>query len=211
MSDVVKLEASERIGARPFANPNHSHVDLGIMRHMAHQLVDTYEDPVLCDFEPGERAICKSAPQGWDFRIYYIQPKKLFRLKNLTVVGFFGQKRPDADIGPLIQADKIFEQEFHKHPGLLSLSTVRLPRGDFGNLVLFTDPAAKDQWNHSQLHYELVPEISPLYYQSIRLNNGLLPNGLESPDDMRLIRVKYLDYGSSPPWRAVRKCNDGHK
>jgi hypothetical protein len=201
LSDEAKLEATEIIEARPFTNPNHSHEDLRIMRHMAHQLVDTYEDPVICDFGPGKRAVCKSDPQGRHFRIYYIQPKKLFRLKNLTVVGFFGQKRPDAE----------FEQEFHKHPGLLSLSTVRLPRGDFGNLVLFTDPAAKDQWNHSQLHYELVPEISPLYYQSIRLNNGLLPNGLESPDDMRLIRVKYLDYGSSPPWRAVRKCNDGHK
>jgi hypothetical protein len=173
------------------------------------RLIDTYGDPVVCDFGPGKRVICKSDPQGRHFRIYYIQPQKLFSLQNLTVVGFFGQKRSDADIQPLIQAGKKFEQEFHKHPGLLSLSTVHLTHGDFGNLVLFTDPGAKDEWNHSQLHYELVPEISPLYYLSIRLNNGLLPNGLESPDDMQLIRVKYLDYSTSPPWRAVRNRDDG--
>jgi hypothetical protein len=121
------------------------------------------------------------------------------------VVGFFGQKRPHADIQPLIRADKRFQEQFHHHPGLLSLSTVRLPDGDFGNLVLFTDPEAKDKWNYSQVHRELVSKISPPYYQTIRLNNGVLPDGLAAPGDLRLIRVKYLDYSENPPWRAVRR------
>jgi hypothetical protein len=209
MLEVVRLEAHQRIEARPFTNPDHSDKDLQFMRHMVHQLVDTYEDPVLCDFGPGKRPICQSDPKGRHFRIYYIQPMKLFSLKDLTVVGFFGQKRPGADIRPLTQADKIFEREFHKHPGLLSLSTVRLPDGDFGNLVLFTDPAAKQQWNDSQVHRDLVAKISPGYYRSIRLNNGVLPHGLETPDELRLVRVKYLDYSTGSLWRAVREYNDG--
>lgn len=45
------------------------------------------------------------------------------------------------------------------HPGLLSLSTVRLPNGDFANLVLFTSSEAKDHWNDSPLHYDLVAKI----------------------------------------------------
>jgi hypothetical protein len=121
------------------------------------------------------------------------------------VVGFFGQKRANADVQPLLKADARFEKEFEQHDGLLSLSTVRLPNGDFGNLVLFTSPEAKDQWNFGQPHYETVSKISPPYYRSIRLNNGFLPNGLASPDALELQRVKYLDYDSNPPWRAVRK------
>lgn len=208
MTEVIKLGANETIDTRPFTHPNYKEEDLRVMRHMAHQLVDTYDDPVVCDFGPGKRPICQSDPKGRHFRLYYLQPTRLFSLKNLTVVGFFGQKRPGADIEPLIRADREFESQFYKHPGLLSLSTVRLPDGDYANLVLFTDPAAKAQWSESPLHRELVPKISPPYYESIRLNNGLLPNGLESPEELRLTQVKYLDYNTNPPWRAVRKYDE---
>jgi len=205
MSQPLALGADEILADRPFTNPVHSEDDLATMRHMAQQLVDNYDNPEVCDFEPGKRAICQSDPMGRHFRIYYIQPKKLFSAKNLAVVGFFGHKRPNADVKPLIQADKQFEEEFHKHPGLLSLSTVRLPGGDFGNLVLFTDPDSIVKWNMSKLHHETVARLSPPYYKSVRLNNGLLPQGLDAPDDLQLLRVKYLDFAADPPWRAVRE------
>lgn len=198
------LASDEIVKGRPFTHPDHSLEDLKRMRRMAQQLVDNYNNPVMCDFVPGKRPVCQSDPQGKHFRIYYIQPKLLFSWEEITVVGFFGIKRPGADIGPLIRADKKFELEFNEHPGLLSLSTVRLPDGNFGNLVLFTDPESKDNWNYSPLHYELVQEISPPYYKSIRLNNGLLPAGLADPQALRLIRVKYLDFSTRPYWRAAR-------
>jgi hypothetical protein len=204
MSFDVELTAGQRVSGRPFTDPEHSQDDLATMRRMAQQLVDTYDDPVVCDFAPGKKPVCQSDPQGRHFRIYYVQPPLLFSQKELTVVGFFGHKRPNARIGPLIQADKRFELEFHKHPGLLSLSTVRLPNGDFGNLVLFTDPESKDNWNYNPVHYETVSEISPPYYEFIRLNNGVLPDGLADPENLHLTRVKYLDYRGSEPWRALR-------
>lgn len=204
MSDEIVLSIDDRIKGRPFTNLDHSKEDLATMRHMARQLMDTYNDPIACDFTPGKRPVCQSDPKGRHFRIYYIQPSLLFSLKSLTVVGFFGQKRPDADVRPLLKADRRFEKEFSKHEGLLSLSTVRLPDGDFGNLVLFTNPEAKDKWNFSQPHYDTVKKISPPYYKSIRLNNGILPDGLGFPDALKLLRVKYLDYESNPPWRAIR-------
>ena len=204
MSENVMLGVDELVETRPFTHPTHSKADLDRLRAMVHQLVDTYDDPVVCDFAPGKKPICKSDPQGRHFRIYYIQPQRLFRWKPITVVGFFGHKRPDADIRPLIKADKMFEEYFPEHPGLLSLSTVRLPAGDFANLVLFTDPESKDAWNTSQPHYDTVSEISPPYYESIRLNNGILPDGVDFPDELRLTQVRYLDYSTNPPWRAVR-------
>jgi len=204
MPENIVLAAEEEVESRPFTHPAHSREDLERLRGMIHQLIDTYDDPIVCDFAPGKKPICKSDPHGRHFRIYYIQPQLLFQWKPITVVGFFGHKRPNAHIQPLIKADKMFEVVFHQHPGLLSLSTVRLPSGDFGNLVLFTDPESKDAWNTSQPHYDTVSKISPPYYESIRLNNGVLPNGLGSPNDLRLMRVRYLDYSTNPPWRAVR-------
>jgi len=205
MSYSAHLSPDEIVPERPFSDPQHTGEDLTIMRHMARQLVDTYDDPRVCDFTPGGRPVCKSDQQGRHFRIYYIQPGLLFERFFITVVGFFGQKREHADIGPIIEADKQFENEFHAHPGLLSLSTVRLPDGDFGNLVLFTSAEAKDRWNFSPLHNDLVARVSPPYYRSVRLNNGLLPTGLSSPDELYLQRTRYIDYQVDPPWRALRE------
>ena len=207
--EAIQLEAGQILSGRPFTDPDNSARDLMRMRRMAQQLVDTYDDPVVCDFEPGKRAVCQSDPLGRHFRIYYIQPQRLFIEKNITVVGFFGQKRPNADVRPLIQADKQFEKEFSGNPGLLSLSTVRLPNGDFGNLVLFTDPESRDAWNNMPLHRDLVAKISPPYYSHIRLNNAILPEGLDDPGSMRLVRVRYMDFSQGVPWRAVRRLEKG--
>lgn len=204
MAQTMQLTPEEVVSDRPFSDPEHSVADLQIMRRMARQLIDTYGDPLVCDFAPGKRPICKSDKQGRYFRIYYIRPAELFATHNLSVVGFFGQKRPDADIRPLLEADRRFEETFHDHPGLLSLSTVRLPDGDFGNLVLFTDEAAKDKWNFSPLHDKLAARISPPYYRTVRLNNGVLPRGLDDPGALFLVRTRYIDYTSDPHWRAVR-------
>lgn len=205
MNKPMILSAHELVPGRPFSDPHYGQDDLAVMRKMARQLVDTYDDPLVCDFGPGKRPICESDSQGRHFRIYYIHPTLLFAEKNITVVGFFGQKRQNADIRPLLEADKKFEERFNAHSGLLSLSTVRLPDGDFGNLVLFNSTEAKDNWNFSPLHYDLVSKVSPPYYRSVRINNGILPLGLDAPGELYLERTRYIDYESSPPWRAQRK------
>ena len=201
------LDPDERVDGRPFTDPKRTEGDRARLVAMVHQLVDTYDDPIVCDFAPGKRPVCQSDPLGRHFRIYYIQPKKLFQSLYITVVGFFGARREGADIRPLLAADKRFEEDFHRHRGLLSLSTVRLPDGDFANLVLFTDTEAKDGWNDAPIHRDTVAEISPPYYRSIRLNNGVLPGGLGDPDALMLEAVKYIDYSSDPPWRAVRRLS----
>lgn len=205
MSKPVSLEVDQIVAERPFTHPDHTLQDLATMRFMAQQLIENYGDPVVCDFGPGKKPICQSDPQGRHFRIYYVNADLLFSQQEITAVGFFGEKRQTASIQPLIQADRQFESTFNDHPGLLSLSTRRLSNGDFGNLVLFTSPEARDHWAYSQLHRELVAKISPPYYRNIRLNNAFMPQGLTAPDDIQLRRVKYIDYNSEPHWRAVRE------
>lgn len=205
MAEPTVLAGDERIPGRPFTDIVNSESDRLRLVAMVEQLVDTYGDPVVCDFAPGKRPVCQSDPQGRQFRIYYVRPSLLFSATNLTVVGFFGLKRPNADIRPLIAADKMFEPEFHKHRGLLSLSTVHIPDGNFANLVVFTNDESKGQWNSAPIHRDTVAKISPPYYSSIRLTNATLPGGLAEPDGLVMDLVKYIDYESDPPWRAVRR------
>jgi hypothetical protein len=104
------IGVDERLAEHPFTDPEHSQEDLEMMRRMARQLVDTYDDPVLCEFVPGENVLCQSDPAGRHFRIYYIQPELLFRLKDITVVGFFGHAVADdnEDLKALIGAAPAF-------------------------------------------------------------------------------------------------------
>jgi hypothetical protein len=195
----------EKVKDRPFTDLQHSVEDLTRLISMARQLVDSYDDPELCDYSKSRSAISQSDPQGNDFKIYYIRPKKLFSAKKLSVVGFFGYRRSDADIEPIIRADKKLEKIYLDFEGLLSLSTIQLPSGDFANLVIFTDDEVKDQWNFNPTHFDTVSKISPSYYTSIRINNGILPKGVDSPELLRLTKVRYFDYTVSPHWQAVRK------
>lgn len=198
------LEPHEKVSGRSFSDPRHIHADMRRMRHMVRQLIDQYHDPAVCDYVPGKRPVCSTDAKGRHFRIYYIHPALLFSHAPLTVVGFFGHRRHGADIAPLLKADRRFAREFDKHPGLLSLSTVRLVDGNFGNLVLFTDEEAKQRWGNDPVHRTTVAEVSPPYYSFVRLCNGVLDEGLASPHDLVLQRVRYLDYRDTPTWRATR-------
>jgi hypothetical protein len=39
----------------------------------------------------------------------------------------------------------------------------------------------------------------------VRLHNGVLPGGLWSSEEPRLVRTKYYDFSGPQPWRAVRE------
>jgi len=205
MANDILIGPYEKISGRPFTNLDHSVMDRARLVRMTEQLVDTYHDPEVCDFSKCKKAVFQIDSEGNEFKIYYIRPKELFSYQNIFVVGFFGHRRPNADIAPLIRADKKFKEIFLTFDGLLSLSTTQLPSGDFANLVLFTDDEAKDRWNYQPDHYDTVSKISPPYYSNVRLNNGILPNGVKSPELLKLTKVRYLDYTVSPHWRAVRK------
>ncbi|MFN8459228.1 MAG: hypothetical protein U0401_32025 [Anaerolineae bacterium] len=48
-------------------------------------------------------------------------------------------------------------------------------------------------------------ELTPGYYQSIRLHSGFLAGGLMAGGEIALTRTKYYDYQNQPVWRAVRE------
>ncbi len=148
-------------------------------------------------------------PDGCPHRVVICNWADLKTDTTLAVVGFFGQRRPDADELRTHMADSVLLQEFVEHPDLLSYSSLQLPSGQWGNLVLFRRPEGLQHWSRSRFHAQAAQEISPHYYFSIRLHNGVLVGGLFGGQPIRLVRTKYYDYAGPPLpgrpfWQAVR-------
>jgi hypothetical protein len=70
VADSLILGPDEMVDGRPFTDPELSQYDLETMRYMAQQLLDAYDDPVVCNFLPNQKPVCQSDPQGRHFRIY---------------------------------------------------------------------------------------------------------------------------------------------
>jgi hypothetical protein len=129
----------------------------------------------------------------------------LLTAETCVVIGFFGQRRPDADLTQTHIADAVLLQEFTDHPELLSYNSMELPDGNWGNLVLFRSMNGPYHWGQSRFHVQAAQEISPRYYYSVRLHNGELQGGLLARQPVRLTCTKYYDFTQQPLWKAVRQ------
>jgi hypothetical protein len=209
MKEIRFLEPMEILPERPFTHPRHTTNDLTALRYMIDQLCSLLEEPARYAQQPPPVTLYQLEANGRQHRFVIAQPEHL-QIPNrpLTVVGFFGQKREriSISISPLMEAmDKALRAEFPHHPDLLSYSTLELAGEDCGNLVLFAHDGAIDHWGSSQAHLKAVYELSPSYYDSVRLYNGRLPLGLMVSNLLHLTRIKYYDFSSTPLWRAVRE------
>jgi hypothetical protein len=137
-------------------------------------------------------------------RFIFSDGKALLTLPRLVLVGFFGQRRRDADGAPINHVDGELMVELAEHPGMLSYCTLVLENGDYGNVVLFASEEAKLHWSTSERHSYAVRALAPKYYESVRLHNGWVPGGLLSGNVPVVERTKYLDYRGMLPWRGMR-------
>jgi hypothetical protein len=209
MTAICYLQPMEILAERPFTHPRHTAHDIAVLRYMIDQLCLLLEQSHQYAQQPAPVTLYQEEANGCEHRFVIPQPEQL-QIPNrpLTVVGFFGQKRQRISISlkPLIEAmDQALRDEFPHHPDLFSYSTLELPSGDCGNLVLFARDEAINQWGHGQSHLQAVYELSPSYYDSVRLYNGRLPLGLMVSNLLHLSRIKYYDFSEVPLWRGVRE------
>jgi hypothetical protein len=80
---------------------------------------------------------------------------------------------------------------------------MELADGDFSNLVLLSDENIKEKWMEGKEHSQAV-SMSPDYYLSVRINNGVFPRGILRPELFQITQVKYINYQDDPSWKAVR-------
>lgn len=204
-SGTIYLTRFEPVPERPFAEPAHSLSDAAILDLMRERLRETLRDTSIgagdvLGREPYTHLAVEDGER--QHRMVVMARELLLGAGELTVVGFFGQRRDNADPAVLGDVDAELMQELFQHPYVLSYCSLALPDGNWANLVLLQHTEGIEHWRASQKHIRAARELSPQFYRTIRLHNGLLPGGLAGPQ-LVLHSTKYYDF-SSGWWQAIR-------
>lgn len=198
MSPFLTLDREETPTDPEFTRHQPHHSDLTTLGYLTRRLRSVLAQGIL---PPGRQGL--EEPSGREHTVLVAQPRALASSEPLTLVGFFGQRNPaasQADRQALWDIDDQLVAEVAEHPGILSLSCLELPDGNYANLVVLASLEAADHWRTSPTHRRAVEVHSPRYYSSIRIHNGTLFS-----DRIAIHRTKYYEFRTPRPWFAARE------
>lgn len=204
---MIYLSSDSIVPERLFTHPQHTVYDARQLRYMIATVCRLFEMGRLSS-QPQPLDRVEVEPDGRTHRLLIIRPDELeptIERPPLTVVGFFGQRLVGKELKALQSRDDLLVELMEGQTGLLSYTTLELTCGNFANCILFASEEAKDSWGKNAVHREIARELSPYFYNSIRLYNGVLSKGIGRPETLHLRTVKYFDYRSQPVWRAERR------
>lgn len=208
MTPLVELGPAESVDDRPFSDVAHNDHDLSAMRRILASLSLVVWQPLQWP-DPPQPLVVRGNDGERVVRVVVSNHPALLEDKPLFVVGFFGHRRPGLDPTILNAVDDDLIHEFAQHPGVLSYSSFELDDGNYVNVVLLDGAEAADHWRTSSRHAYAAHELAPEFYACIRLQNGLVPRGLSSLEDLRLVTTKYYDYQQEVAWLARRELAIG--
>lgn len=193
---------------RPFTSPALLARDKAILAYLLEDLrgltATSGISGVIQPYEPIEWMV-----HGRKRRAVICNPKSLeSSRRELCLVGFFGERHLDRDGTPLEETNAELVLEFKHYPGILSYSSMELVDGNWANLVLHDKPEAREYWRASQRHAEAATRLSPLFYRTVRIHNGIIPRGVAGKGSIVIQRTKYWDFARSTVWQAVREYED---
>jgi hypothetical protein len=198
--EIIHLAPAEIAADRPFTDPAHSADDMRVLDVMRARLVHVLRENMSC---PPGTTFHLTEDCGHQHRIVVLNREAILSAPILFAVGFFGQRRPQADTGLMDGVDTELIDEMHSYPNMFSYSSLERPDGNWANLVLLSSAPGSRHWRESARHGHAAYQIAPRYYLSIRLHNAALPDGLLGPGP-RLNRTTYYDFQHDAWWQAVR-------
>jgi hypothetical protein len=145
--------------------------------------------------------------RGRQHRMIIFAPGILLTPEETRFVGFVSRRSSTVAphiIDEIFRADQLMLTEIARVPGLLSYSSLELHPGNWYNLVLFRDPNVKMHVRSGEIHRHAAHQLSPAYYEWIRLHNGMLPAGL-AHQEMRLTTTKYYRFSGAQQPPVVRE------
>lgn len=188
--DFARIGSDEMVAGRTFADPTHNDADRQALVYMASCL----REFALASIATLPLIQVMADANGRYFRVVICQPSKLFASDSFFVVGFFGQKRSNAVPGVLSQVDEMLVSGLVDKPYVVSYSSLELEDGNYGNLVVLSEDGGRESWRESKTHQYAVAELSPEYYESVRLHNGVMRGVLNDTPTIELTSTKYFDY-----------------
>ncbi len=190
------LNLSETLEERSLPNSEENEQDIVLLRYMAQRIYITLylldeptdaSQPLLYYSEEGHKHT---------HRIAIYKPHELLVNNKLDFVGFISRKQQPGDqqvIEEIRGVDKKLIVELINTPGLMSYSSLELRDGRWCNLVLFSGAETKMHIRNSEMHTYAAYQLSPRYYDWIRLHNGIMPTGL-ARNEMLLQKTKYYQF-----------------
>ena len=203
---AVHLGPLDAVAERPFTDPRHSRADAAILNYIRWRLHYLLSQADIGPGHPLARELYVQMLQETNqrfYRVVILERGPLLTNAELTFVGFFGQRRFDSSPAVLQDIDDELMQEFLQQTYVLAYCSLELADGNWANMVLLRDAAGIQHWRSSQRHAYAARELAPQFYTGIRLHNGVLPEGLDSPF-LRLTRTKYYDFQGPGNWYAIR-------
>ncbi|MGH8928476.1 MAG: hypothetical protein ACRDWH_09010 [Acidimicrobiia bacterium] len=199
------LSSDQSVARRPFTSPGLYPRDLAILGYMLEDL-----RALLVKMDAGKPSIVAYQPIEWlvhdlKRRVVIGDSMSLHNRRQAHLVGFFGERHLDRDSAPLEEANLEIVLELRNYPGILSYSSMELVDGNWANLVLHNVAADRETWRASEAHARVARELSPQFYRTVRIHNGILPDGVMGSRSIVVERTKYWDYGSKTVWHAVRE------
>lgn len=200
MSVVHHLAPGEWPPGRPFTNPDLAEQDSAVLRRLIGDLHGT----------SGKTTEAPRASGGKD-RLITTESGRAYGDGPMAIVGFFGDRRVD---GCPVVAEQVEEVNsemvsgFEDFPILLGYVSCMLEdEFNFANLVVLRGADGISKWRELPEHVTAVEDLAPKFYTSVRIYNGVLPQGLTQADLLQLQVVKYWDYTKIPMWHAVRELS----
>lgn len=198
------LAPNQSVSRRPFTSTAHYERDLTILGYMLEDVRAS-----LGEMAAGKLTVVPFETVEWTVhglrrRNVVCDPLRLHMRDDVHVVGFFGERNLDQDPHVLETANTDVVAEFRNFPGILSYSSMELTGGNWANLVLHDQPEVRAAWRGSQIHAKAVAELSPVFYRTVRIHNGVLPGGVAAGRNLKIERTKYWDYRLPRTWTAVR-------
>ena len=190
------LNTSEALDEHSPPGGEENEQDLVLLRYMAQRINITLylldgpvdpSQPLLYYLEEGHK---------YTHRIAIYTPQEQLLNNKLDFVGFISRKLQPGDsqvIEEIRAVDKKLIVELINTPGLMSYSSLELRDGRWCNLVLFSGPELKMHLKKSETHAYAAYQLSPRYYNWVRLHNGIMPGGL-ARNEMLLQKTKLYQF-----------------
>jgi hypothetical protein len=196
MNKDTYLDSNEALDEHSPRGDEENEQDLVLLRYMAQKIYITLylldepadpSQPLLYYLEEGHK---------YTHRIAIYRPQELLLNNKIDFVGFISRKLQSEDsrvIEEIRTVDKKLIVELINIPGLLSYSLLELRDGGWCNLVLFSGPEMKMHLKKSETHAYAAYQLSPRYYDWVRLHHGIMPSGL-ARDEMLLQTTKHYQF-----------------
>ena len=190
------LNSSEALDEHSPPGDEENEQDIVLLRYMTQRIYITLylldepaytSQPLLYYSEEGRKHT---------HRIAIYSPQELLLNSKLDFVGYISRRQQPEDpqvIEEIRAVDKKLIVELISTPGLMSYSSLELRDGRWCNLVLFSGSETKVHIRNSETHAYAAYQLSPRYYEWVRIHNGIMPGGL-ARNEIVLLKTKYYQF-----------------